>query len=186
MPKGYYGVYFQGAVFYKGDFDPVKVIQAAAKYIRGISFPERIASVLEQGTFDRDIALEICDLLDIAVSDRGSVEDYSYISDIFLRDSDDWFEAPDPIMGSPRLGVEVFNDVAGEFRYFDKSIGSDTISECFMFALPCPLVWEIGIYEGPRTKEEVICLIRDTAKPLLKDDIDWDSRLGDLIGSSEE
>lgn len=118
MPSGYYGVYFQGAIFHKEDFNPIKVIKVAAKEIKEISLPDRINEMLEKGGFDRDVALKICKLLDIEVGGGEKILDYSYISNIFLRESDDWFEDPDPLMGSPLLLL----------KYLTMSTGSSGIT----------------------------------------------------------
>ena len=96
----------------------------------------------------------------------------------------EWFEDYDPpVMGTEKVSVYVFSEIEGDYSYDNDETEDEYLEDGYMFSLYVPFVWDIEKYKI-RTKEEIVQLIREAAKPLLKDNIDWDKRLGYLIGSS--
>ena len=182
-----YGIYQQGAIIRKEDFDPVKVILAVIETIYGITLPDNIKTVLSDNIFDRETAAALCGMLEIEIEDENELQDYAYISDKIIESADlaEWFEEADsPLMGTNDMSVYVFSEIEGDF-YYDGSEHTDEYMENgLMFSIYFPMVWDIKDSDGWETKEEIVCRIRETAKPLLKDGICWEKRLGYLIGSS--
>jgi hypothetical protein len=181
-----YGIYEQGAIIKNEDFDPVKVILAVCEKICNITLPDNIKSALQFNIFSRDIAVELCEMLDIDIEDSEEIQDYSYLSNTLLEeaDSEEWFDGPDSLMGTSEISVNSFTDIEGEFVYDNQANKTEYIDALYMFSLYVPFVWDIGEYNGCRTKDETAQKVREAAKPLLKDAIDWNGRLGYLIGSS--
>ena len=179
------GVYVQGAIIKKEDFDTVKVIQAVCEKIHGTPLSDEIKNSLTNGKFDREIAEKLCEMLDV---NADEIEDYVCISSVLLEDADftEWFEEPYNLMCSHELDITVINELEGDFIYDNGCYYEESVENILMFSLNFPLVWNINKYisgDNYRSRGEVLRLIRKTAQPLLKDDIEWENRLGYLIGS---
>lgn len=180
-----YGIYDQGAFFKQEDFDPVKVILAVMTKIDGVTPPDNIMQALIGGVFDETVASEICEMLDIDVDNTGDVANYQHISDILVSDvlRDEWFDGHTPLMGTDKAPISVYTDIEGEFIFDNDETGNECVEECYVFSLYQPYTWDISEHKGFKTRSEVVEHIKEVAAVLLKDDIDWDKRLGYLIGS---
>ena len=179
-----YGIYNQGAFFKQEDFDPVKVILAVMTKIDGVTPPDNIMQALTAGVFDETVAAEICEILD--VDNKGNITDYQQISDILVSEvlRDEWFDGNTPIMGTDKAPVSAYTDIEGDFVFDNDETEDEYVEECYVFSLRQPFVWDISEHKGFRTRNEVVGHIKEAAAVLLKDDIDWDKRLGYLIGST--
>jgi hypothetical protein len=96
---------------------------------------------------------------------------------------EEWFNSSNPVMGTAEVSIFAFSDIEGDYIFDTEVKGMQEEDNCFMFSLDFPLLWRTDLYTGPKTRNEIVRLIRDAARPLLKDDINWDERLGVLIGS---
>jgi len=181
-----YGIFHQGAVFFHEDFDPAKVITAVLEVIIETTVPDHIKTALAGNDFSAGVVSELCGLLDMSNYSRDGFKSYSDISNSLVAQAgpEEWFDRPKPLMGTDDVGVFIFSDIEGEYVFDTERKESQQQDNCFIFSLDFPLVWRIGDYTGPKSRNEVIELIREAARPLLRDDIDWDERLGALIGSS--
>jgi hypothetical protein len=182
-----YGIYVQGAIIKKEDFDPVKVILAVSEKICRITLPDNIKTALNLNIFNRDVALEVCELLEVEIEDENELQDYSYISDKIIDEAHlpEWFEESEsPLMGTDGISIYAFSEIEGDFCYDDDEHSDEYMADGYMFSLYSPLVWNIRKRNDWKTKAEIVQQISETAKPLLKDGIDWDKRLGSLIGST--
>jgi hypothetical protein len=186
MSSRSYGIYQQGAIFYRDDFDPAKVIIAVIEKCHEDTVPDHIRTALAENRFVPNIASELDEIFDMRMDDHEEKTDYSYISNSLVDDSEqnEWFIGNEPLMGTDSAEVLVYSDIEGDFVYANNETGDDIIEGCFMFALSFPKAWDIEEHKGIRTKEEAVQAIREAAKPLLKDNIDWSKRLGFLIGST--
>jgi hypothetical protein len=181
-----YGIYQQGAIFKQEDFEPAKVILAVSEKICNITLPENIKSALQLNIFNKDMALELCKKLEIEIKDTQGVQSYSYISDALISEAHlpEWFEESDsPLMGTNEISVYVFSDIEGDYCYDNAETKNEYVEDGYMFSFYVPLTWNIKKRDNWQTREEIVEQLRETAKPLLKDGIDWDKRLGYLIGS---
>ena len=181
-----YGIYHQGAIFYNEDFDPVKVIKTVSQKIDEIILPDHIVNALNNNEFKTEIAAEIGELLDMRIKEVNKIKDYSYISNNLIdgAEYEDWFNREEPLMGTKETSVFIFSYIEGEYVYDNIEKENELIENCYMFSLNFPLVWEIEKYHGIKTKNEILEKIKKVAEPMLKDGIEWESRLGYLIGSS--
>lgn len=181
MSMRYYPVYSQGAIIYSEDYDPVKVIITLSEELVGGLSPE-IQSVLKSNVYDQEVAQEICGLLDVTFDPNAT--DYSFISDNFTEDLSYWI---DDGYGKIENGIVesfYFTDLEAEFRYASEDIENERLESCLILSLHSPLIWGIAEFDGPKTKQEVIDCIREAVKHLLRDDINWERRLGDLVGTT--
>jgi hypothetical protein len=181
-----YGIYQQGAIFHYEDFDPAKVITTVFEKCMETTVPENIRKALADSDCNTGIITELCDLLDISFFHRDGIKAFSDISNILVAEAerDEWFIGSEPLMGTDHVEVLVYSDIEGEYVYAGKEKEDNQIEDCFIFSLSFPKVWDIEEHKGIRTKEEAVQAIREAAKPLIKDNIDWSKRLGFLIGSS--
>lgn len=176
-----YALHVIGAIIFDEDFDPTKVIKVIADEC-GACFCELTRNAISNGIFNDNAAKEICGELNVPYK-AEDIKSFSVISNILLDDKRDWFDGEDRFMGNDEIGVELFTDIEGVFRYTHQEDKTEQITECLMFTLTTPFPWEIDNYTGPRSKEQVIRLLQEVSKPLLKDNIDWESRLGELLGT---
>ena len=105
-----YGIYMQGAIIRKEDFDPVKVILTVSEKICGITLPDDIQTVLRGNIFERETAVMLCGTLEIDIEDENELRDYAYISNKLIEEAHlpDWFEEVDsPLMGTNDISVYV-------------------------------------------------------------------------------
>ena len=180
-----YGIYQQGAIFKQNDFAPEKVILAVCEKINNITLPDNIKKALQNNIFDIDIAVELCEILDI--EHNGEIKDYSYISDKLISEAclSDWFEDSDtPLMGTGEISVYVFSEIEGDYYYDNDEVEEEYVEDGYMFSFYLPFVWNIKKHKNWHTRDAIVQKLREVSKPMLKDDIDWDKRLGSLIGSS--
>jgi hypothetical protein len=134
---------------------------------------------LIQDNFNQEIAEEICSKLELPDYTIANATDYSGILRELLDDKDNWIE--DYLKrDSNGITLEQFADVEASFY-----VGSDEeyVENALVFTLDSPLPWEINNYTGPKDKKDVVALIENAAKELLNDDIDWESCLGQIIGT---
>ena len=177
-----YGIYITGAIIKKEDFDPAKVIITICERIYKFTLSDDIKTSLYNNEFNRETVAKLCEVLEF---DIDSIYDYSDISNKIISDSclSEWYaDYYPPLIGSNEVEFAVFNEIEGDYYYAGKN-EDEYIEDCYMFSLFTPFVWDINDYKGCRTKDECVQKIREAAKTLLKDDIDWEKRLGYLIGS---
>lgn len=181
MSMRYYPIYTQGATFYVKDYDPIKVIQAVS-IADEEQFSQKTQDLLCSGIYDRDAAEEICQKLSLTFD--GGATDYSTLSDQLLDDLSDWITDGPGVINVGTVATNYFTDLEAEFRFDSEEIEDEFVDTCLIMTVPSPFIWNIADYDGPRTRQEVTELIRNAAKTLFKDNIDWERRLGELIGTT--
>lgn len=55
--------------------------------------------------------------------------------------------------------------------------------DCMMLCFNVPYAWDIKDANIPADKNEAVRQLKDASKSLLKDDIDWEDRLGSLLAA---
>lgn len=185
MPMRNYGIYQQGAIFRQEDFDPVKVILALSEKIYELTLPDNILAALRKNEFSIEIVNELCEKMDIRIRDDADMTDFSCVSNALISEFGpaEWFNEPPVLMGSDDVYICVYSEIDGEFVY-DADIENEDVEDCYILSLHVPIAWKLDSYSGPRTKEDALRCIKETAGALLKDNINWETRLGELIGAS--
>jgi hypothetical protein len=178
MSMRYYPFRAAGAIIRDEDFDTTKLITSIAKK-RDIELSKKATDALIQDNFNQEAAEEIYTKLELPDYTKANATDYSGILRELLDDKDNWIE---DYLEQDSNGITLERFVNVEANFY---IGNDEeyVENTLVFTLDSPLPWEIDNYTGPKSKKDVVALIENAAKELLKDDIDWESRLGQIIGA---
>ena len=177
-----YGIYEQGALFFREDFDPVKTINYFCKMYE-IELTEEIKKEIETDTVTNEHFDFLCKELEVKPADRTlqSICIYALnpyeISDLFLEDAE-------VRIGNDMVYASAYSDLVGDFIFYDKDKPWEHIDgECMMLCFVVPYVWDIKNSNIPADKDAAVFQLRQATKSLLKDDIDWEQRLGSLFAS---
>lgn len=184
-----YGIYYQGAMFTKEDFDVAKVIiKLASETDMELSFSKKQS--IQTNTVDWDLINELCERFGVNQPEEDEMNAYKFLSDQLLNDIEEWMDDCDcedcqPVLGTENVIIaEYISEIEGEFIYSDLNQSRKNITECYIFAFHTPLAWKHDDDCFPKNIDEAVSMLRNAGKKLLKDDIDWKSRLGELIGSA--
>lgn len=87
-------------------------------------------------------------------------------------------------IGSDAVHAEQYTRFVGSFDYWDKRKATRNLDgEIMLLCFEVPFIWDIKAEELPKNAEVAAQRLSEAAKALLRDDIDWKSRLGYLIGA---
>ena len=182
MVRGY-GIYQQGAMFTRADFDPYKTI----KYLfdsYGIKLSKRLAKAIKSNKVgDRDFDY-ICDELDVNPDERTLQSivvhalNSALLYDIVVDDSEEQHFQNDSVY------VSYYTDIVGEFLFDNEDKPhKDIDDECLMVCFYVPCVWDMKDADISTDKYMASLRIKEAVKAFLKDDINWEERLGELYAS---
>jgi len=179
-----YGIYHQGARFTDEDFDAIKLIKHYLEAFE-IFLSERSFQKLQERQFDAATASELCDAFSIDMPAK-ELADYSFLCSDLLEERTELFYVGDgetsPFRTEHMYGV-MYTDLDGEF-YLEGQEESEELGECvMMLAFPVRYVWNQAANPGPKNRQQAVEMLREAGSRLLRDDIDWDKRLGHLIAS---
>lgn len=178
-----YGIYQQGAMFTREDFDPYKTI----KYLLdsyGIKLSKKLAKdIKENKVSDKDFDY-ICKELAVTPKERTLQSivvhalSYPLLHDLVIDDSNELKFQNDTVY------VSYHTDIAGEFIFDDEDKPYQNIDgDCLMVCFYVPCVWDLKDADIPADKYMASLRIKDAVKDFLKDDIKWEERLGELYAS---
>ena len=178
-----YGIYQQGAMFTREDFDPYKTI----KYLFNsyeMKLPEKIAEGIKSNRVSDDEFDYLCKKLEVNPNERTlqSIVVHALspilLHDIVVDDSDEIHFQNDSVYAS------YHTDIVGEFLFDDENKPhKDIEDECLMVCFYVPCVWDLKEVDLPTDKYMASLRIKDAVKDFLKDDINWEERLGELYAS---
>lgn len=177
-----YGVYEQGAMFFRKDFDPVKTINYFCKMYE-IELTEEIKKEIETDTMTDDHFDFLCEKLEVNPEERTlqsmciqTLNPYE-ISDLFLEDAE-------VRIGNDMVYASVYSDLVGDFIFYDEDKPWEHIDgDCMMLCFNVLHVWDIKDANIPVDKNEAVRQLKDATKSFLKDDINWEERLGSLLAA---
>ena len=177
-----YGVYEQGAMFFREDFDPVKTINYFCKMYE-IEMTEEIKKEIETDTMTDEHFDFLCEKLEVNPEERTlqsmctqTLNPYE-IYDLLLENAD-------VKIGNDMVYASVYSNLVGDFIFYDKDKPWEHIDgDCMMLCFNVPYAWDIKDANIPADKNEAVRQLKDATKSLLKDDINWEDRLGSLLAA---
>lgn len=185
MPIHNYGIYHQGARFTDDDFNTIKLILHYLKTLN-LSISEKAFKNLQERKFDIDTARELCVAFDNEMPQDQDTVDYNFIRTDLLEEIDEFFyvndNEPSPFNTDHVTGIRD-TEIEGEFFIEGSEEGEELDEYVMMLAFNVPHVWNRKDDTGPKTRQEAVEMLQEAAKTLLRDDIDWDKRLGVMIAS---
>lgn len=173
------GIYEQGALFSRNDFEPYKTIKYLFD-IYGIKLSKRLEERIKNNTVDECDMRFLCEILEAKPAELNlqsicvaALNPYE-LNDLFLPDADVKFE-------NEMVHANLFEDIDGLFMFDDADKPHKEIKgECLMLCFNVPNVWDIRNAVIPADKRIAVFQLQEATKSLLKDDIDWEARLGSL------
>lgn len=178
-----FGIYQQGAMFTREDFDPYKTI----KYLFDsyeIELSEKLAQDIRNNKVSDEDFDYICKELEITPDERTlqSIVIHALnpvlLHDIVVDDREETHFQNDSVYAS------YHTDIVGEFLFDDEDKPhKDIEDECLMVCFYVPCVWDMKDVDIPADKYMASLRIKEAVKAFLKDDINWEERLGELYAS---
>lgn len=172
-----YGIYEQGARFTRDDFDPYKTIKYLFD-VYGIELSKELEAEIKNNNVSEESLDYLCKELDVKPTENtlqsicvSALNPYE-LSDLFVSEEDVTFE-------TDMVCAKLYSDVEGVFMFDDEDrVFEDVTGECLMLCFNIPYVWNIREALIPGDKRIAVFQLQESAKALLKDDIDWEKRLG--------
>ena len=179
-----YGVYEQGAMFSREDFDPMKTISHFCKMYE-IELTEEIKKEIEADKVTDEHFDFLCTKLEVKPKTKtlqaicvAALNPYE-LNDLFLPDAPVTFE-------NEMVHAKLFSDLNGIFMFGDEDKPHEDVEgECLMLCFNVPYVWNIRDAVIPCDKRIAVFQLQEATKSLLKDDIDWEARLGCLYAAGQ-
>ena len=179
-----YGVYEQGAMFSREDFEPMKTISYFCKMYE-VELDEEIKREIATDKVTDEHFEYLCNKLDVKPNDKtlqavciAALNPYE-LNDLFLPDAPITFE-------NEMVHAKLFSDLNGVFMFSDEDKPHEDVEgECLMLCFNIPFVWDIEDAVIPCDKRIAVFQLQEATKSLLKDDIDWEARLGCLCAAGQ-
>ncbi len=177
------GIYVQGAYITRDDFEPLKTIKYFCELYNIKLTKEMDAEItsdnLSEETLDYLIEkLEIKDPVCCTQDICNGVLTHMELLDMFAETGER------VLIGNKMVAGDAFKNIQGYFEPADEDKPMEFVEgEYLMLGFYVPFVWSINPEEIPKSKEDAISSLRDAGKKFLKDNINWEERLGALKAS---
>ena len=177
------GIYQQGAMFTREDFDPYKIITYLAEDF-GIEIPQKVKEEIKKNEMSDEGLDYLCNEFSVKPYHRtlecfvSTMLSSVLLHDIVVDDSRDTMFQNDSVYAS------YHTDIVGEFMFDDENKPhKDIDGDCLMVCFYVPCVWDMKDADIPADKYMAALRIKEAVKAFLKDDINWEERLGELYAS---
>lgn len=176
----YCGVYNQGALFYREDFDVLKTIRYFCDMYR-INLDDEIVHEIKNNDITDEHFAFLCNELEVntdvkTLQELCSAALNSYeINDLFI-------DSAKSGIGNDMVFGKLYPDLQGLFMFYDDMPHKTIAGECMMLCFNVPYAWDIKNVIIPVDRRIAVFQLQQATKPLFKDNIDWDKRLGCLYG----
>ena len=175
----YYEIYAQGARITLDDFGPKKVIPFIFKNY-DTELPDEIMKEIKNGVISDLHFNELYERLQIKPDERTlqeicckALQPY-IIDDIFVDDAKEK-------IGNEMVSAWQYKNITGYFHFDDENKMTEKMKgDCMMLCFDVPYVWNIRYATIPVDKRLAVFQLQQASKLFLKDDIDWEPRLGKL------
>ena len=177
-----YGIYSQGAMFTYEDFDPAKTVSNFCK-IYEISLTYTQIREIANDSVSKETFEYLCRMFD--VSPKNDTLQALCVEILNPYEMERLFEDGEEMqIGNEMVTAMRYTDIEGEFFYDNLLRTSESVSdECMILCFEIPFVWNIRDAVIPVVRKNAVFQLELAAKSFLKDDIDWDKRLGSLVAS---
>lgn len=179
MPE-YCGVYNQGVLFYREDFDALKTIRYFCDMYK-INLDNKIIQEIKNDAIadnyiaflrnEFEVKSDVKTLRELCSEVLNPYE----INDLFV-DSEKLKIGNDMVFG------KLYPDLQGMFIFYDDIPHKVITGECMVLCFNVPYAWDIKKAVIPENRRMAVFQLQQATKSLLKNNIDWDKRLGCLYG----
>lgn len=174
------GIYCQGAMFSRDDFDPEKTVLYFCKMYK-IELNEEIKNEISTDA----LTAEHIDFLSRELGVKGAKKNLREICNAALNKyeiNDIFAESSSIKFGNETVHAE-YGNIVGDFFFYDEDKPVMRVNgECMIMCFNIPYAWDVKNVIIPTDKREAIFQIRQATKRLLKKDVNWEERLGYLCG----
>lgn len=183
MSQQVIGLYLQGAIVHDEDFDPRKTVICIAEYLNNPLPAPLVEKILSGAQLEQSELSEICAAVEADPNTEKNVAD---ICKELLRNKSELFDEDEksPLPGDSQIQIEYISEDNMVFRWDNPYFGEAELYSCLIIGLDAPKVWTLDQYKGPVGKEAVIARLMEYGAPMLKDDVPWEDRLGEVIATT--
>ena len=175
-----YGIYAQGARITLDDFDPRKVIPYLFRSY-DMELSDQLMDEIQNNSVSDAHFDELCEKLRVEPDERtmqGLCSKALYpdiLEDMFVDDAEER-------IGNEMISAWLYENIDGIFEFDNEDRPSEHIcGTCMMLCFDVPYVWDIQDAIIPVNRRLAVFQLQQASKLFLKDEIDWKSRLGNLI-----
>lgn len=174
-----YPLYYQGSLLTPEVFDAVPLLRYLLEKDE-IDLSSEAAESLEAGQLTPALQAELCDAFYMDDVPYASLDDFK---DEMLTYNSDAYETLESLLNQQKgVSYHYLRDIEADFYYSDGH-PSDSVENAALLAFSIPLVWKPRGEAQPSSLEEAIAWLNNAGVPVFQDDIDWEPRLGELLGT---
>lgn len=175
----YYGVYEQGVIITRDDFDPAKIIPYMFEWY-GMKLPEDVLSEIKANNLTRKHFKYICKKLELNPNDRTLQSLCNDALKPYVLD--DWFCDEEEVkFGNEMVSAYLYENATGYFHYDNPDVVAEEIEgEVIILRFNIPFAWNVADAVIPASKRMAVFQLQEATKRFLKENIDWEQRLGCL------
>lgn len=175
----YYGAYEQGAIITRDDFDPVKIIPYMFEWYN-IKMPAGILNEIKSDSLTKKHFNYICKKLELNPSERTLQSLCNNSLKTYVLD--DWFCDEEEVnFGNEMVSAYLYENASGYFHFDDPEIVAKEIEgEVIILRFNIPVAWNVSDAIIPASKRMAAFQLKEATKRFLKENIDWERRLGCL------
>ena len=168
--------YFHGAIFHDKDFDAKKVLVCC---LEDYGAKKSQIRKIKRLAYNKKLSKKHRAIIDLVIDS----DDAKTLND--LRDDINSYLTDDLVSEGHLDGLDY---MVRKFDFEEQAVFSgddyfdDDISECFFIAFTTTFPWKYEEYDGPKSKSEAAEFIKKRLGYILRDDIDWTKRLGEISG----
>lgn len=174
-----YGIYEQGAIFTREDFDPLKTVLYFSN-LTGKKLKTKVVERLKKGIENRkDIKYLIK-----AFKIKPEKKTLASICCELLNPCELDDLVANEVLENEMVYANYYSDISGTFYFSDDFKKFESIDdECLVMCFHIPKAWNMKDAVVPANERNAVFQVEQAAKPLLKENINWEERIGELYAS---
>lgn len=176
----YCGINNQGALIYHEDFDVLKTIRYFCDLYKVNLCVEIMQEIKNDVVTDEHFAF-LCNELEVK-SDVKTLQELCSAALNSYEINDLFIDGAKSGIGNDMVFGKLYPDLQGMFVFYDDMPHKTIAGECMMLCFNVPYAWDIKNVIIPADRRIAVFQLQQAAKSLLKDNIDWNRRLGCLYG----
>lgn len=171
--------YYQGVLLTPEDYDPDQLLSFLLKQYE-VELGDTAGDALEDGILNAELQDALTEAFDLDAHGFQFLEEY--VEELLSANPEVYEQLETVLNQHDGLSYHRLSDITGDFCYSYEP-RNEVISDGHMLAFNTPMAW--GPFDGrfPGSLAEAIDWLNMAGKPIFRDEIDWEHRLGELYGT---